>query len=263
MNDAWVNLALSVMRDGDRTAPRGEGTTEVRASLLAVDMTRPALTVAARRVGYRFMAAEAAWILDGDDRVDSIAEYAPSVRRFSDDGVKFFGAYGPKLVDQAAYVIDALRRDPATRQAVVNIWRESPPATRDVPCTLSMQLVVRRGKLDAFVSMRSSDVWLGVPYDVFTFSMVAAAILVESKIDARLGTLYNYAASRHVYDRDVPGVDAVLADPTPEFSYRPFDVREFSSEEEIRSHLWRLARRDREPEKTFFTESIDGEKGAR
>jgi thymidylate synthase len=151
------------------------------------------------------MAAEAYWILSGDDRVETIAPYSARIKDFSDDGVRFFGAYGPKIVAQLPYVVEKLLTDPRSRQAGLTIWRESPPETKDVPCTVAVFFAIRNGKLNAHVFMRSSDVWLGVPYDVFNFSMLSHLVcgLLNEQFDlgdqVSPGKLYLTAASSHLY----------------------------------------------------------------
>lgn len=244
MNHVWVNLLDKIMRDGQTVRPRGQLTLELLSSCIVVDMTMPVVTVRARHMGYRFMAAEAAWILSGDDSVAALEPYSKIVTSFSDDGVTFFGAYGPRLKGQLDSVVAALRNDPDTRQAVANIWRENPPVTRDVPCTLSCQFMIRRGQLDAFVTMRSSDAWLGVVYDVFSFSMWAGYVLLSLKQPLlRLGNLYQTAASRHLYERDLVGATACVNDPTSAFEYLPFNVNDFDGSDSLVSHLWKLAKR--------------------
>jgi thymidylate synthase len=57
------------------------------------------------------------------------------------------------------------------------------------------------------VSMRSSDVWLGLPYDIFNFSMVAKLIQLELRrrghADYPLGVLTIFAGSSHLYKKDI------------------------------------------------------------
>lgn len=204
-NWTWLTLLQDIRDLGALTEPRGQRTLELPQHTIVVDMRRPVLTFPPRKLSYKFMAAEAYWILSGDDRVETIAPYNPNIAQFSDDGKTFFGAYGPKISDQMEYVLDKLTSDPDTRQAGLTIWRESPPATKDVPCTVAMFFNRRQGKLNAHVFMRSSDAWLGVPYDVFNFSMVAHSIcarLWQREVVVSPGKLYLTMASSHLYERN-------------------------------------------------------------
>jgi thymidylate synthase len=146
------------------------------------------------------MAAEALWILDGSDQLSELVRYNPNMAAFSDDGVTLAGAYGPRIMPQIPYVVSKLREDRDTRQAALTIWTPSPAPSKDIPCTVAMDFKVRDGKLNLHVFMRSSDIWLGLPYDVFSFSCVA--YLVCSILgDVTPGTLYLTAASSHLYER--------------------------------------------------------------
>lgn len=205
----WLKSLSDLIDNGKSICPRGEKTFEIMQRTMVVDMRRPVLTVPGRKLNYKFMAAEAFWILSGDNRVETIAPYNENISKFSDDGVKFHGAYGPKIVDQMSYVVGKLLEDSHTRQAGLTIWRECPPKTKDVPCTVAMFFYIRGNKLHASVYMRSSDIWLGVPYDVFNFSMIAHCVCAfyNSASDGfsqiEPGLLHLTAGSSHIYERDV------------------------------------------------------------
>lgn len=200
----WLTLLNNILSSGASVAPRGKETRELLQHTIEVDMRQPVLMVPARKLSYKFMAAEAFWILSGDDRVESIVPYNSNIAQFSDNGATFFGAYGPKVVDQLQYVVDKLVADNDSRQAGLTIWRENPQATKDVPCTVAIFFNIRGGKLNVHVFMRSSDAWLGVPYDVFNFSMlghlVCAFLNHTADLGVEPGTLYLTAASSHLYE---------------------------------------------------------------
>lgn len=168
-------------------------------------MDRPVLYSKERKLSYTFLAAEALWIIDGKESVSSIAPYNKHIAQFSDDGVTFYGAYGPRVVGQFDYVLGALKQDRETRQAVMTTWRQNPPKTKDVPCTVALSFMIRDDALDCHVFMRSSDAWLGLPYDVFNFSMIAAKIACfynRERTPVCLGTLHLTAASSHLYEKN-------------------------------------------------------------
>jgi thymidylate synthase len=165
-------------------------------------MRQPVVLSPSRKLSYQFMAAEAYWILTGDNRVKTIAPFNKRIHEFSDDGEIFFGAYGPKILDQLDYIIQKLKDDRDTRQAGLTIWRENPPRSKDIPCTISAFFNIRNDKLNAHVFMRSSDIWLGIPYDLFNFSMLGHLIcghLNQASILVSPGQLYLTAASSHLY----------------------------------------------------------------
>lgn len=202
----WLDAVNDILRHGFEVAPRGQMTKELPQRTIVVNMRQPVLRAQDRGLSYRFMAAEAHWILSGDDRVENIAPWNSRIANFSDDGERFFGAYGPKIQAQLPYIVEKLQADPDSRQAGLTIWRECPPASKDIPCTVAIFFNIRDGKLNCHVFMRSSDVWLGVPYDVFNFSMLAhlvCGLLNENRKAADAfepGQLHLTAASSHLYE---------------------------------------------------------------
>ena len=203
LSHSWVEALHDVMANGQEVSPRGKLTRELLHRTMQVDMRKPVLMVPSRCLSYKFMAAEAYWILSGDNRVETIAPYNRRITEFSDDGKIFFGAYGPRIASQLGYVLDKLMENHDTRQAGLTIWRERPGVTKDVPCTVAVFFNVRNSLLNAHVFMRSSDVWLGIPYDVFNFSMLAhyvCALLHERGFITSPGQLFLTAASSHLYE---------------------------------------------------------------
>lgn len=225
-DQAWRRQLRTILEDGMERSPRGKKTKDIQNGALVVDMMRPVVTTPERKLSYQFMAAEAFWILSGSDRVEDIAPWNKNISQFSDDSMRFFGAYGPKILNQLGYVIKKLEEDPDTRQAGLTIWRENPPATKDVPCTVAMFFGICDQDLDAYVFMRSSDAWLGLPYDMFNFSMVSHLICdalnvgrrqkaAEDGEEAQLvnpGRLYLTMASSHLYEASWDEAQKICSD---------------------------------------------------
>lgn len=205
---AWTATLAKILGGGREISPRGCLTRELDHHLFACDMSASVVRAPARKLSYKFLAAEALWIINGDDTVAGIAPYNARIVNFSDDGLTFFGAYGPRVVAQLDYVIEALVRDRDTRQAVLTTWRPCPPLTKDVPCTVALAFSIRDDQLNCHAFMRSSDAWLGLPYDAFNFSMVAAKVAcrynaaLATAPAITLGRLYLTSASSHLYEEN-------------------------------------------------------------
>lgn len=207
-NFEWLSELSWVLNKGNSVAPRGQVTKEALQQTAIVNMRRPVVTLEERKLSTKFLGGEAYWILSGDNRVETIAPYNKNIVNYSDDGQTFFGAYGPRIVSQLDYVVDKLKSDADTRQAVLTIWRENPPATKDVPCTVAVHFMIRDHKLNCHVYMRSNDLWLGFPYDVFNFSMLSHLVCCRLNASAatngdviKPGMLYHTASSRHIYEQ--------------------------------------------------------------
>ena len=235
---AWQLVLDKLIHRGQPCAPRGQPILELIGYSFTIDMKHPVVGNPKRKLGYKFMAAEAYWILMGDDRVETIAPYSKAIANFSGNGVTFDGAYGPKVVAQLEYVVQTLVNDRDTRQAVMTIWRENPGPSKDIPCTVAVQFLIRDGLLHCVDTMRSSDVWLGVPYDLFNFSMISMYValrLREVGVHVELGTLTLQAGSQHLYERNLKDAeDAYICfDTLPGMASTAMTVSMFTSPEHL------------------------------
>lgn len=219
---AWLTLMRKTLAIGEVISPRGKSTKDLEQETICVDMKSSVITVPERKLSYRFMAAEAYWILSGSKYVADIAPYNSHISQFSDDGTTFFGAYGPKVTGQLEYVISKLKEDPFTRQAGLTIWRENPPQTKDYPCTITMFFHLRNHMLNCHVFMRSSDQWLGIPYDIFNFSCISYMVCSRLNnhpnggVEIMPGKLYITAASSHLYEENWAAAQALVDAPWPD-----------------------------------------------
>jgi thymidylate synthase len=205
----WLTQMDSIVRQGDCV----KNTVELLGSSLCWDMRYPVVMNEARKINYAFMAAEAAYIISGRNDVAYLMNAMKSFGTYSDDGYHQTGAYGPAFIDQLPYVVDILNKDPESRQAVINIWRNSPRASKDIPCTLSLQFFIRDERIHTVVNMRSSDAYRGLIYDLFCFSAMAAVVaghLNDPLLD--LGTGYLNMGSSHLYGADLSNSYSLLTD---------------------------------------------------
>lgn len=267
-NAAWLNLLESIIQEGQEQFPRGKRTLEIIGKTSKFDMSKPIVTTTLRKLGYKFLAAEAWWIASGSNRVAEIAPYSKMISSFSDDGLTFRGAYGPKIMDQLPWVAEQLKNDPSTRQAVLTIWRERPGPSRDYPCTLGAQWLLRKvdgvAYLHCQVTMRSSDAWLGVPYDWFNFSVQTAFLIGYMRTaypdvfdyDIHLGTLTFTAGSQHLYEEHIEAAKNCTFETEELFEYEQLDPAVYQGDPWVfLAHVKSLA--DRAPWDSPFLSLVD------
>lgn len=214
----FVRLASYLLRSGDRVDPRGMNTREiVNAHLTMRDPRDRLIFDPARKMNIAFAIADWVQMMVGDDDLEFVAQFASAIRGFADpkDPTKLGGAYGPRLksetFNQVDEVVQRLRDDPNTRQAVLTIydgredlWTES----HVVPCTLSLQFLIRDKRLNCIATMRSNDIVWGLTYDVFNFTMIQEYVAV--KVGLPLGDYFHNVGSLHLYvDRDSKMVKAL------------------------------------------------------
>ena len=212
---AWLNSMDHVMTHGTTSYPRQIETKEILNSPCEFDMNYPVVNHPGRNLHYGFMAAEAYWITSGSPLVEDIAPYNKHISKFSDDGYIFNGAYGPAFLSQVNYVVATLLNDKWSRQAIMTIWHPNPIDSKDHKCTVALAFNIRDDKIHTTVFMRSNDLWLGRPYDMFNFTMMTLRILCQYNSNhtgpnVGLGDMCIHAVSSHIYATNYEEITDVL-----------------------------------------------------
>lgn len=141
-------------------------------------------------------------LIEGVQMIAGTAEMLP-IRTFA-PGAKheLFGLssfYGPRIASQVPRVLQELRQHPNTRRAILYVGggADSPDT---VPCTNTIQFQSQYPGsvyLSTIVSMRSSDLVYGLPYDIIQFSMLAYA--VASCCDMIARDVVVHSSNAHIY----------------------------------------------------------------
>jgi thymidylate synthase len=182
----------------------------------------------ARVINPAFAVAEALWVLSGSDD-PWIFQYNRALARYADGG-RLQGAYGPRMrrwrggVDQLDQVRRLLGRDPDSRQGVIQLFdpERDTRGHRDMPCTLGYRFFLRGGRLHMHTTMRSQDLWLGFPYDVFTATLLQE--LLAGWLGVEVGECHHHVDSLHLYDRHQAGAARLPAAPEPSPPMPPVGV---------------------------------------
>jgi thymidylate synthase len=215
--DDLMRMAVDALAaEGVHTAPTKGGCTEITAATFELLNPHARVSRSASR-GRLFSAlGELCWYLSGSNRTEDIAYYARDYRESDEDGV-IFGAYGPRLVNfdgvnQIDYVINSLRNSPFSRRTVIQLFDHDDVTQRhvDVPCTCTLQYLLRDGRLSAITYMRSNDMFLGLPHDVFCFTMLQE--LIARSVGAEIGSYHHMVGSLHMYDRNAAELAAFVAE---------------------------------------------------
>jgi len=219
----YLDLARQVYNNPDyESAPRGLAIRENLTCKFSITNPLDRLPyISARKFSATYVVAELLWYLSGSNLTEWIANYSSFWRNISDDGKTANSAYGARIFkphpriaagsfSQWDYVKNELKMDPDSRRAVVHIrspW-DSVEAKLDVPCTLSLQFFIRDDKLHLVAHMRSSDLILGIAYDIPAFTMLQELMAFELGLE--LGTYTHVSNSLHIYERHYEMVEAML-----------------------------------------------------
>lgn len=181
--------------------------------------------------------AESLWMILGSNDLDDLpGHFVKSVYNFSDDGHTWRGGYGPRIrrytgisnqyyrslnnrkissqedqakdsfvnVDQLRYVIETLRNEPTSRQALITIHDPAKDSllglkTRDIPCTRSLHFMIVDGKLNLYVWMRSNDfIWGAQAVNIPNFTLMQQ--YVAKILNVPMGSYYHIVDNFHFYE---------------------------------------------------------------
>lgn len=163
--------------------------------------------ISIRNISKVYLMAELTWYFAGRNDVAFIGAFAKKWKDLSDDGITNNSAYGYLLksgygFNQIEKVIELLKKDPMSRRAVININVPNVFVieTKDEPCTIALQFLIRNKKLYCTAIMRSNDIWYGFPYDVAFFTELQKYIATRLEIEP--GDYTHFATSLHVYEKD-------------------------------------------------------------
>jgi len=163
----------------------------------------PAVTT--KKLAFKAVKAELLWFLKGSDDVKELqamgchiwdanaeAPFWKPRAKFDGDLGRVYGvqwrrwksSYTDQPIDQIAKVIEMLKKDPTDRRLIVSAWN---PAELDMmalpPCHMIFQFFAAQGKLSLHMYQRSCDMFLGVPFNIASYSlllsMVAQAVGME------------------------------------------------------------------------------------
>ena len=212
---------------GSPTTPRGQSTLEV--NNVTFEIQRPWLMPF--NVKYRDMkpfigAVEALQLVGMTTAPELVVSGSKVFGNYLDGGI-FHGAYGPRIYGRLQPLVDLLKSDPDSRQAVLTIFdsrQDLGANVKDVPCTLALQFFVRDDKLCMRTTMRSNDVWLGLPYDLVQFTALQGAIAAALGIE--MGWYAHSVGSLHLYARDMEQAEQIQASYDQNWDYEPLWSRD-------------------------------------
>lgn len=203
------------------------------------DPRRRFITAPQRKHSLPYIIGELVWYLSGERTPDRIGHYSKFWNHLQDEAGQVNSNYGYKIFKkkflsfkqgraktQMEFVVDELLRDPNSRRAVMlpflsNEDYNQMHETKDYPCTMYLHFIIRDGKLDLIVHMRSNDFIYGFTNDMPFFSMLQE--IVSVLIGVPMGHYYHFSDSMHLYERnwDLLNSDRTDGDPELETPFPP------------------------------------------
>lgn len=232
--DAFLSSLEAILSQGEEVVVRGSRTLEMLSqSLTYENPLERCITVPHRNNNIFASIAETVWVIAGRDDIGFLAPYLPRAEDFSDDGMTWRGAYGPRLrnwegVDQLESCLSLLQTDPESRRAVMAIFdpsRDFEPS-RDIPCTNWLHVMVRNEAVHLEVVMRSNDIMWGFS-GINSFEWSVLVEMLAEWLDVGVGSVTFFVSSLHLYGQHETRARKIISHSRP--TAWPAGRRQFST----------------------------------
>ena len=205
--EVFQDVYRRVKREGKEVSPRGMKIIEVENFNYELPAYVRFTNFKARKLNVDYIKKEFLWYLKGDRNDLSITKHAKIwIGCIENNAIN--SNYGQYIFTGGQFdkVIQVLKADKDSRRASIVILNQFNllTATKDVPCTYSMNFRIRDNKLNMSVHMRSQDAIYGMSNDAPAFSFVHEMVLKTLQIyypELEMGSYYHIADSFHVYER--------------------------------------------------------------
>lgn len=197
-----------VCRKGEKIRGRNGSVRQLTNLTISADLSEGFPLVTGKKIFPKSVFIELEWMLRGLTNVKFLNDNGVRIwDKWADENGDLGPVYGKQLVNfngknQITSFVERLKSDYNSRRHLVSMW--NPNELQDMrlpPCHFSFQVVPRIDKIDIVVSMRSLDLFIGLPYDMAMYATMLHSISKE--INKKPGVVYINAACAHVYEEHV------------------------------------------------------------
>jgi thymidylate synthase len=216
-DQAYHTLLHRILCEGERREDRtGTGTISIFGHQSVYDLAQGFPAVTTTRLFWRGVVEELLWFLRGSTNARELQEknvhiwdkWTPADGNlgpvYGKQWRSWEGADG-RTIDQIAWVIDEIRRNPDSRRLIVSAWNVAELDRMALPpCHLLFQFYVRRGdyitggaRLDCQLYQRSGDAFLGVPFNIASYALLTH--MVARVTGLKPGRFVHTLGDAHIY----------------------------------------------------------------
>ncbi len=223
----YLELMRLVRNEGLRKQDRtGTGTLSLFGRQLRFDLADGFPLVTTKRVHMKSVIVELLWFLRGETNVRWLRQHGVSIwDEWADEAGELGPVYGRqwraweapdgRRIDQLSRVLEQLRSDPDSRRIIVSAWNVADLDRMALaPCHALFQFWVGAGRLSCQVYQRSADVFLGVPFNIASYALLAH--MLAQQADLAPGELVWTGGDCHLYLNHLEQADLQLTrEPLP------------------------------------------------
>ncbi|HEY8278027.1 MAG TPA: thymidylate synthase [Bdellovibrionota bacterium] len=207
---AYLDLLENILEHGARKTDRtGTGTLSVFGHQMRfrLDDGFPALTT--KKLHLRSIIHELLWFLSGETNIKYLQDHKVTIwDEWADKDGNLGPVYGSqwrkwktadgKQIDQIALLLEGLKNNPDSRRHIVSAWNPGEISKMALPpCHALFQFYVANNRLSCQLYQRSADVFLGVPFNIASYSLLT--MMIAQVLDFKLGDFILTLGDAHLY----------------------------------------------------------------
>ncbi len=206
----YLDLMRRILDEGVRKEDRtGTGTLSVFGHQMRFDLAEGFPLVTTKKLHVKSIVHELLWFIRGETNVRSLREAGVTIwDEWADEAGELGPVYGKqwrswetndgRTIDQLAWVVDEIRRNPDSRRLLVNAWNPGDIGEMALPpCHCLFQFFVAEGRLSCQLYQRSADVFLGVPFNIASYALLT--MMVAQVCDLDPGEFVHTFGDAHLY----------------------------------------------------------------
>jgi thymidylate synthase len=210
----YHDLLRLVLEEGRPKSDRtGTGTRSIFGAQARFPLRESFPLLTTKKVHFKSVVYELLWFLRGDTNVKWLQDHGVSIwNEWADENGNLGRVYGaqwrdwrtPKggSIDQIARVIDQIRRKPDSRRHIVTAWNPAEVEAMALPpCHALFQFFVLDGELSCQLYQRSADLFLGVPFNIASYSLLTC--MIAQVCGLKPGDFVHTFGDLHLYDNHV------------------------------------------------------------
>lgn len=223
----YEDLLLDVLENGTAKSDRtGTGTRSVFGRQIRYNLAESFPLLTTKKVYFHGVVGELLWFLQGNSNVRWLQENNIKIwNEWAAEDGELGPVYGVQWrswptpdgahIDQIQKALDTLKDNPDSRRNLVSAWNVSElDKMALLPCHLMFQLYVADGKLSLQVYQRSADMFLGVPFNIASYALLAHMFAQQAGLE--VGELIWTGGDVHIYNDHIEQVKEQLSrEPRP------------------------------------------------
>jgi thymidylate synthase len=206
----YLDLLDHVLTHGVRKEDRtGTGTISVFGYQMRFDLQKGFPLLTTKKLHLKSIIYELLWFLRGDTNIRFMTDHGVTIwNEWASKEGELGPVYGyqwrswPKsdgtYVDQIKKVIDSIQNTPDSRRHIVSAWNVGQLDEMALPpCHLLFQFYVAEGKLSCQLYQRSCDIFLGVPFNIASYSLLT--MMIARATGLQPGEFVHTLGDAHIY----------------------------------------------------------------